>query len=309
MAVLVDNSADFRNGTKAVQNATKACELSNWDNYNYIDTLAAAYAQTSQFEQAVKWQYQAITKLPPDVRPGSRAQYQAKLQLYQAGQPYHGQYLHAGKLIARYTFDEVSGKTAPDLSGNKIDATLVGDARIVDDPVRGKVLELDGDGDWVDCGNDLLFGMVEKITISSWIKASGPLGIWRTVIAKGTSWKLQGWTDTLKFVCGLNIPGDIGVDSGVPGKKAVSDGHWHHVAGVYDGRTATLYIDGQRDLSAAVVGSIAINSYNVWIGSDSHRNERALKGRIDDVHIYSYALTAAEVKGLYEGRKPQRDKR
>ena len=202
-----------------------------------------------------------------------------------------------------------SGGQLGGLSGNKIDATLVGDARIVDDPVRGKVLELDGDGDWVDCGNDLLFGMVEKITISSWIKASGPLGIWRTVIAKGTSWKLQGWTDTLKFVCGLNIPGDIGVDSGVPGKKAVSDGHWHHVAGVYDGRTATLYIDGQRDLSAAVVGSIAINSYNVWIGSDSHRNERALKGRIDDVHIYSYALTAAEVKGLYEGRKPQRDKR
>jgi len=302
------SQAEFRNGTKAVQNATKACELSNWDNYNYIDTLAAAYAQTSQFEQAVKWQCQAITKLPPDVRPGSRAQYQAKLQLYQAGQTYHGQYLHAGKLIARYTFDEVSGKTAPDLSGNKIDATLVGDARIVDDPVRGKVLELDGNGDWVDCGNDLLFGMVEEITISSWIKASGPLGIWRTVIAKGTSWKLQGWTDTLKFVCGVNVPGDIGVDSGVLGKKAVSDGCWHHVAGVYNGQTATLYIDGQHDVMAAVVGSIAANSYNVWIGSDSHRKERALNGRIDDVRIYSYALTAAEVKGLYEGSEPLKDK-
>ena len=149
------SEAEFRNGARAVENATKAYELSQWDSYYYIDTLAAACAESGRFEQAVEWQCQAITKLPLDVRPGSRAQYQAKLQLYQAGQTYHGQYLHAGKLIARYTFDEVSGKTAPDLSGNKIDATLVGDARIVDDPVRGKVLELDGDGDWVDCGNDL----------------------------------------------------------------------------------------------------------------------------------------------------------
>ncbi|HUU17305.1 MAG TPA: LamG-like jellyroll fold domain-containing protein [Sedimentisphaerales bacterium] len=302
------SEAKFRDGAKAVENATKACGLSNWDNYNYIDTLAAACAQAGQFEQAVKWQSQAITKLPADVRPGSRAQYEAKLQLYQQGQAYHGQYLLTGKLIAWYSFDDISGNTVPDSSGNKIDATLFGDARIVDDPVRGKVLELDGDGDWVDCGNDSLFGITEEITISSWIKVNGPAGLWRTIISKGNGWKLQSWPNTLKFVCGVNVPGDIGVDSGIRGKKNINDGRWHHVTGVYDGRTATLYIDGQRDVSAAVAGSITANSYNVWIGSDSHRNERAWKGRIDDVRIYSYALTAAEVKGLYEGSEPPRDK-
>ncbi|OHB64626.1 MAG: hypothetical protein A2Y77_05965 [Planctomycetes bacterium RBG_13_62_9] len=67
---------------------------------------------------------------------------------------------------------------------------------------------------------------------------------------------------------------------------------------MYDGRTATLYIDGQRDVSAAVVGSIATNSFNVWIGWDSHRSQRAWNGRIDDVRIYSYALTAEEVRVL-----------
>jgi len=216
--------------------------------------------------------------------------------------------LHTGKLIAWYSFDETGRKTVPDSSGNGVDGMLVGDARIVDDPVRGKVLELDGNGDWVDCGDDLLFGTTEEITLSGWIKATEPIGLWRTVITKGTSWKLQRWWDTLKFVCGVNVPGDIGVGSGVLGKKAVNDGRWHHVAGVYDGRTATLYIDGQRDVSAAVVGSIAANSYNVWIGSDSHCSELAWNGRIDEVRIYSYALTAAEVKGLYEGSKPPRDK-
>ena len=295
------SQAEFRDGAKAAENATKACELSYWDNSGYIDTLAAACAEAGRFEQAVKWQREATTKLPADVRPSLRTHSEAKLTLYQAGQSYHGQYLHPGKLIARYSFDEVVGKTVLDSSGNKIDGTLVGDARIVDDPVRGKVLELDGDGDWVDCGNDLLLDMAEEITVSSWIKVNEPPVIWRTVVAKGTSWRLQGWLNGPKFVCGVNVPGDIGLDSGVLGRASTYDGRWHHVAGVYDGRTATLYVDGRRDVSAAVAGLIAANSLNMWIGWDSRRTRRAWNGRIDDVRIYSYALTPSEVKDLYLG--------
>jgi serine/threonine protein kinase/tetratricopeptide (TPR) repeat protein len=295
------SQAEFRDGARAVENATKACELSHWDDYRHLDTLAAAYAEAGRFEQAAQWQHQARTKLPAEIRPGQRADCEARLKLYQAGQPYHGQYLHAGKLIARYTFDEAEGKAVPDSSGNRIDGTLVGDARIIDDPVRGKVLELDGHGDWVDCGNDLLLDMAQEMTVSSWVKVTGPSG-WRTVIAKGTSWKLQGWTDNLKFVCGVNVPGDTGVASGVLGRTSLNDGRWHHVAGVYDGRMATLYIDGRRDVSAAVAGPIAANSLNLWIGWDSHRTETAWNGRLDDVQIYSYALEAQEIRTLYNSK-------
>jgi hypothetical protein len=304
------SEAEFRDETKAVENATKACELSNWDNYRYIDTLAAACAQAGRFEQAVKWQSQAITKLPADVRPGSRAQYQSKLRLYQEGQSYYGQYLLAGKLIAWYSFDDISGNTVPDSSGNKIDGTFIGDALVVDDPVRGKVLELDGDGDWVDCGNDSLFNIAEEITISGWIKVIKYTRPWETVISKGTSWTLQrdGFANTLKFDCGVNVSGDFGVSSGVPGRKNVNDGRWHHITGVYDGLTTTLYVDGRPDVSAGASGRIESNSSEVWIGSNAERSERTWNGRIDDVRIYSYALTAAEVKGLYEGREPPRDK-
>jgi serine/threonine protein kinase/Flp pilus assembly protein TadD len=302
------SQAELRDGTQAVENAMKACELSQWDNYRHIDTLAAAYAEAGQFEQAIKLQRQAMTKLPDEIRPGRRADCEARLRLYQAGQSYHGQYLHTGKLIARYSFDEVSGNTVLDTSGNKIDATLVGNARTVKDPVRGQVLELDGDRDWLDCGDDLLFGIKKEITLSGWFKMDRTIRVLSTVISKGTSWKLQGGQNTLKFVCGVNAPGDIGVDSGVLGKEAVNDGRWHHIAGVYDGRTATLYIDGRRDVSAAVTGTIAANSYNVWIGSDSHRSERGWKGHIDDVRIYSYALTDEHIRNLYEDKDPPGDK-
>jgi len=298
--------AKFRDGAQAIENATKACERSHWDNYHHIDTLAATYAEAGRFEQAVKAQRQAMTKLPAEIRPGQRADYDAKLRLYQAGQSYHGQYLAVGRLIARYRFDDTSRETVPDSSGNRMDGTLVGGARIVDDSTRGRVLELDGDGDWVDCGNDSLFAMTEELTLSCWIKANGPLELGRTIMAKGTGWKLQNGANTLKFVCGVNLPGDIGVESGVLGRTSLNDGRWHHVAGVYDGRTATLYVDGRRDVSAATSGAIPANSFNVWIGSDSHRSERAWRGRIDDVRIYSYALTAEEIKLLasWEARRP-----
>jgi serine/threonine protein kinase/predicted Zn-dependent protease/Tol biopolymer transport system component len=301
------SQAEFRDGTRAVENATKACELSHWDNYLHIDTLAAAYAETGRFEQAIKWQQQAITKLPAAIRPGQRELFEAKLRLYQAKQSYHGQYLLSDRLIAHYRFNDVSGQTVPDASGYEIDGTLVGDARVVDDPERGKVLQLDGDGDWVDCGNDPLFSMTEEMTISSWVKANGPLELWNTVIAKGGGWKLHTYTDSLKFACGVNVPGDISVHSGVLGRTNLNDNRWHHVAGVYDGRTATLYIDGRREVSATTSGSIPANRFNVWIGADSQLSRHAWNGLIDEVRIYSYALTAEEVKDLYEGQEPSKD--
>jgi hypothetical protein len=115
---------------------------------------------------------------------------------------------------------------------------------------------------------------------------------------------MQGGPSTLKFVCGVNVPGDIGVESGVLGKMTVDDGRWHHVAGVYDGRTVTMYIDGRRDVSAGTSGRVATNSFNVWIGSNSQRSERAWNGRIDDVRIYSYALSEDKIREFYAGNEP-----
>jgi tetratricopeptide (TPR) repeat protein len=79
--------AELRNGPEAIENATKACELTNWKTGRYVDTLAAAYAEASDFASAIEWQKKAIDLLTEEERPRQRRDYESRLKLYESGQP------------------------------------------------------------------------------------------------------------------------------------------------------------------------------------------------------------------------------
>lgn len=78
--------ASFRNGRQAVEDATKACELTKWEDGHHIDTLAAACAEAGDFGNAVKYQAQAISKSV--LSPGARKEMEQRLRLYKQGKPW-----------------------------------------------------------------------------------------------------------------------------------------------------------------------------------------------------------------------------
>ena len=76
--------ADLRNPKKAEDYAWRACELTDFKNSGYLDTLAAAYAAQGKFSAAVSTQ-EAALELTPEVR---KKEMQDRLQLYKQRKPY-----------------------------------------------------------------------------------------------------------------------------------------------------------------------------------------------------------------------------
>jgi serine/threonine protein kinase/tetratricopeptide (TPR) repeat protein len=81
-------TADLRNGTKAIEYATKACKLREWKDADYVDALAAAYAEAGDFNSAVKWEKEAISLSPEEESAKRYNDFEGRLELYQSGKPY-----------------------------------------------------------------------------------------------------------------------------------------------------------------------------------------------------------------------------
>jgi len=78
--------ASKRHGAKAVELATRACGLDGHKTSQFLDTLAAAYAEVGKFDDAVKWEMRAIEQ---NTDAGNIDGFRARLVLYKRKVPYH----------------------------------------------------------------------------------------------------------------------------------------------------------------------------------------------------------------------------
>jgi TolA-binding protein len=171
--------------------------------------------------------------------------------------------------------------------------------------VFGQAIDLDGSGDYVNSGNGSLFNLTKQLTIAAWIKINNFDKKHQTIISKGdNSWRLAraGDSDSIEFACNgtaaTRWDGSGEVPWAVTGTTSVNDGKWHHIAGVFDGSALYLYIDGVLEAAKCAANSIDVSTYEVCIGENAQVPGRQWNGLIDDVRIYNYGLSQAEIVSL-----------
>ncbi len=80
------SDASVRDGKEAVSAATKACELTHWKEWNWIDTLAAAWAEAGDFKRAIQLEHQALRTGQPSA--SDQKDMRERISLYLRSQPF-----------------------------------------------------------------------------------------------------------------------------------------------------------------------------------------------------------------------------
>lgn len=214
-------------------------------------------------------------------------------------------------LVAWWKFDEGSGTTAYDSSGNGNHGTLMAGASYVAG-ISGTALSLDGVNDYVRVPDANSLDLT-TLTIEAWIRFEAvrpPFTGNQGIVNKYRHDKPSegGYLVFVREGDGallFRVKDDAGNVAG--GNSSWSDvfltpGVWQHVAGIYDGTTGRLYLNGVLVASQILPITITANNQPLLIGAlmDQFANVyRFFGGFIDEVRIYNRALTEEEVQARY----------
>jgi len=213
--------------------------------------------------------------------------------------------------VARWSFDEYTGSTAYDRSGSGNEGALTD--MEASDWVHGKygsALEFDGEDDKVIVAHNssLTFATENAFTISFWIGIddlpSGSVGI----IVKngyGYDYRIRLYPGgTLATQSSNNDTVGIQPYSFSTLTSFSADGSWNYCTLVYDGseNKRYWYINGELDRSQSTTGSYNNSSSNLTFGYGA--SAEYFNGQIDEVKIYNYARTPAQIAWDYNKGKP-----
>ena len=197
-------------------------------------------------------------------------------------------------IVAWYTFENGFA----DGSGNNLDGIPRGGATIVyDSALKSHVVRLNGSSACVDLGNSTLFDWGGAFSAAFWIRVNEWHNSQDAILEKINAWTFERNFET-QWISYYSWPEFVPTSASLP-----SDSTWHHVAATYDGVTQKLYIDGVVKASAPKLGSIAVNSNHVFIGS-AGGTTRFFDGCLDDIRVYNRILTPSEIESLAVVRRP-----
>ena len=221
-------------------------------------------------------------------------------------------------LIGYWKFDGGSDH-AVDSSGNNNYGVFINSALA---PGRyGQALKLSGDNNsHVSIpASQSLDNFTDKITVTAWVFPERPLNDYKVIVSRQIG--VLGHPDQFylgfgpsegitryKWHLGTIENGTV-IDRSLYKGSAASN-RWIHMAGVYDGKMACLYIDGVKIGHHPHTGMIQVDDNPVTIGAEENGPEplkvaNNFEGKIDEVRIYNRALNSAEIKLIYQQAPPK----
>ena len=199
-----------------------------------------------------------------------------------------------GGLVAAYAFDEGSGPTVADGSGQGNAGTISG-ATWTTQGRFGSALVFDGVNDWVTINDAASLDLTAGLTLEAWVFPTVATG-WRTVILKEQPGQQ---VYALYSSTSNNTPaGQVFVNAAgqrVHGPSALPANTWTHLATTYDGAVQRLYVNGVEVASRVQPGPVRVSDNPLRIGGNSVWGE-FFQGRIDEVRIYARALAPSEIQ-------------
>jgi Flp pilus assembly protein TadD len=91
MGLLLATSGDVtaEKANHAISYARRACELTGYNNAEYLDTLGIALAAAGKFEEAKAIAGKALSIAKASGQEALAGEIEKRIKLYEAGQPYH----------------------------------------------------------------------------------------------------------------------------------------------------------------------------------------------------------------------------
>ena len=208
-------------------------------------------------------------------------------------------------LILYFPFDKVKGDTVDDQSGNGFEGAVIGGVEFTEDGKYNGALSFDGSSGLVRVEDDDKLDLEGSYTVMAWAYPTIVDGGYRWVVDKSNSNADLNYilgisaNNGFRFITRKGLPNDL-LDA-----EVVATEEWHHIAGVQDGDKGEvfLYVDGNLVVSKPLAGDETENDAYLSIGSrkDAGNPNQFFGGIIDEVAIFSGALTEAEIKAAMEG--------
>lgn len=170
-------------------------------------------------------------------------------------------------------------------------------------------LLLDGADDRMECGDVPGISSVTAFSVSLWFRTSSTTTTEYIISAVGSGGDFYDGFNV--YLAGPSMQASLAVGNGgtaYDGAKnttTVNDDAWHHMVGVMNGSTYTVYVDGST-VGSTGVGNATISTTPSSCGGDlkigarfDDNNTYAFNGYVDDVALFNRALTSSEVSNIY----------